>query len=382
MTSASRAIHVVSSIANEAAGPSYSVVRLCQSLIDLGEDISLATLDPASSATNSSFAKTFVHGVGPRRLGRSPAMRQWLTSQARTRSVDILHSHGIWMMPNVYPGWIADRYELRLVVSPRGMMSEWAMRNGSLTKRAIWPLLQRPALESAACFHATSATEYDDVRRLGFQQPVAVIPNGIDIPVASQKTSRGLRTLLFLGRVHPKKGLDLLLQAWKRVQDRFPDWELRIVGPDENGYVTRLRQLSGELRLTRVEFCDALYGEEKQQAYRDADLFVLPTRSENFGMVVAESLASATPVIVSKGAPWSGLEERRAGWWIDIGVEPLAACLSDAMACSREVLADMGMRGRAWMEAEYSWTEIGRRMAETYHWLRNDRDRPDCVRAA
>ena len=215
---------------------------------------------------------------------------------------------------------------------------------------------------------------------MGFRQPVAIIPNGIDIPDLPPKISGKSRTLLFLGRIHPVKGLDMLLPAWNAVQDRFPDWRLRIVGPGNSGYLAEVQRMASELRLERIEFSGTLYGEQKWQAYHEADLFVLPTYSENFGMTVAEALVARTPAIVTRGAPWGGLEERSAGWWIDIGIDPLVACLEDALACPMGSLEEMGQRGRDWMEAEYSWAHVGQKMADTYRWILSGGDKPEWIR--
>lgn len=376
-----RVIHVVPAISEEASGPSYSVVRLCESLIAQGQEVTLAALAWATMPSQPPFLKTFPLGWGLRRLGRSPAMHQWLAAQAKSRSVDLIHNHSLWMMPNVYPGQVARR-SIPLVVSPRGTLSEWAMQSGSAVKKVFWPLLQRPALAATTCFHATAESEYEDIRRMGFRQPVAIIPNGIDIPDLPPKAEKDHRTLLFLGRIHPVKGLDILLPAWRAVQDRFPEWRLRIVGPDKRGYLSQMQQLASELRLERIEFSGALLGAQKWQAYRDADIFALPTYSENFGMAVAEALASGTPAIVSKGAPWSGLNSRQAGWWIDIGIDPLVACLEQALVQSSNALTAMGLHGRDWMEAEYSWAHVGHQMVETYRWLLEGQGlntRPDWV---
>jgi glycosyltransferase involved in cell wall biosynthesis len=177
-----RVIQVVPAIAEEASGPSYSVVRLCESLIDQGQEVTLAALDWAPMPSPQPFLKTFPLGWGPRRLGRSPTMRRWLEEQVRSNSVDLLHNHGMWMMNAVYPGRAARNGNINLVVSPRGAFSAWAMQYGSIMKNSFWSFLQRPALENAACFHATAVSEYEDIRRMGFRQPVAIIPNGIDIP--------------------------------------------------------------------------------------------------------------------------------------------------------------------------------------------------------
>src|SRR5262249_53478601 len=153
----------VSTIAEEAAGPSYSVMRLSESLVTQGQDVTIAVLGSPSSGTAARFVNTFPVGAGPRRLGRSPVMRRWLTEQGKRGTVDILHSHGLWMLPNVYPGLVARRYNVPLVISPRGMISVWAMRNGSVIKRLFWPLLQKPALTATTCFHATAESEYEDI---------------------------------------------------------------------------------------------------------------------------------------------------------------------------------------------------------------------------
>ncbi|MDP1614646.1 MAG: glycosyltransferase, partial [Methylococcales bacterium] len=230
-------IHIVPAISDEASGPSYSVVRLCESLVEEGNTITLAALDWTQMATPPAFLNRFPLGKGPRKLGRSPAMYSWLSGQAESHSVSLIHNHSLWMMPNVYSGQVAKRNSIPLVVSPRGTLSEWAMQSGSIVKKVFWPTLQRPALAATSCFHATAESEYEDIRRMGFRQPVAVIPNGIDIPDLLPKVNSETRTLLFLGRIHPIKGLDMLLTAWQAVQSRFPDWRLQIVGPDNNGYL-------------------------------------------------------------------------------------------------------------------------------------------------
>lgn len=369
-----RIIEIVPAITEEASGPSYSVRRLSEALIEAGETVTLAALDWAPLACPPAFLRTFPLGAGPRRLGRSPSMYRWLSEQCAKGRVDVLHNHGMWQMNAIYPARAARRGPVKLIYSPRGAFSQWAMRHGSKFKRIFWPLLQAPALQQASCFHATAESEYRDIRRLGFRQPVAIIPNGIDTGDLPDRVPAPPRTLLFLGRIHVVKGLDKLLLAWRQVQTRFPDWRLVIIGSDDgyhgvSGYLETLKAEAGALGLERIEFLNACFGREKFAAYRNAELYILPSYSENFGVTVAESLAMATPAIVTKGAPWSGLVENQAGWWVDIGVEPLVVCLNEALSRSPEELAAMGRNGRDWMEREFSWDSIGHRMAATYRWL-------------
>ena len=211
----------------------------------------------------------------------------------------------------------------------------------------------------------------------------AIIPNGIDLPEESAAPARASeRTVLALGRIHPKKGLDLLIRAWANTASSETGWRLRIVGPTEAGYGDDLRALVRSLGLNNVSMEGPIYGAAKTAALQEADLFVLPSRNENFGLVVAEALAAGTPVISSKGAPWAGLEREGCGWWVDHDVEPFAAALMGAMATPREALKAMGAKGRAWMERDFSWDRVAGDMLGVYHWLARGGDAPSHVRFA
>ena len=376
-----KVIHTVPSIAEEASGPSYSVVRLCQALRQRGASPTLAVLEGNNESSQPDFITSFPRAAFPRSLGRSPAMYRWLKNAVAQESVSVVHNHSLWMMPNVYPGLATRGTKVPLIVAPRGTLTPWALERSKWKKKAFWRLLQKRSIDQAACFHVTSEAEYLDLRRVGFKQPACIIPNGIDLPVfRTSSPADGVKRLLFLGRIHPKKGVDTLLQAWARVFARYPNWELHIVGPDNDGYLDKMRQLSSQLQLRQLFFRGPIYGEEKLEVYRAADLFVLPTRSENFGMTVAESLAAGTPAIVTKGAPWAGLEKCSAGWWIDIGVDPLVACLEQALCLSKSELKMKGAAGRRWMREDFSWDMVAGRMMDTYRWVTGDGPRPDCVR--
>jgi glycosyltransferase involved in cell wall biosynthesis len=261
------------------------------------------------------------------------------------------------------------------------------MRRSSWKKAIMMRLGQRATLERTDLFHATSEAELGDIRRLGWKQPVAIVPNGINIPQVKtldvvKRINNGSRILLYLSRLHPEKRIDNLLKAWKDLEHRFSDWDLWICGPLEGAYPQAMVELSKSLQLKRAMFKGEVLGAEKTRVYCGADLFVLPTNTENFGMVVAESLACGTPAIVTKGAPWSGLETNRCGWWIDNGVEALRDTLIHAMLLPKDELCDMGQRGRQWMEREYSWDMQADKMRSAYEWLLHGGIKPDFVNLA
>jgi glycosyltransferase involved in cell wall biosynthesis len=375
-----RIVHIVPSVIKESSGPSYSILSICKNLANSNLDVKLLALDWAPIKLPPKFLLTFKMGWMPRRLGQSPKLYSYLLEEASSKRIDILHNHGMWQMNSLYPGWVSKKTSTKLIVSPRGTFSKWAMKNGSFAKKFFWILLQRPSLNNTICFHATSESEYEDIRRLGFRQPVAIIPNGIDMPSLSEKKSIKSRTLLFLGRIHPVKGLDLLLNSWKEVQDFFPEWQLIIVGSDDDyygksGYLKKMTDLSIRLGLERVYFIGELKGEEKFKAYIDAELFILPSHSENFGVTVAEALSYGTPVIASHGTPWKEIQSRNAGWWVSNDIESLSLCLKSALSSSSSELTSMGDQGREWMENEFSWKQISQKMLETYEWL-SDKNQP------
>jgi glycosyltransferase involved in cell wall biosynthesis len=237
-------------------------------------------------------------------------------------------------------------------------------------------------MRGAACLHVTSDEEHDDMRTMGLTNPIAVIRNGVDIPMFSEslKTDSRDRSVLSLGRIHPKKGLGSLVRAWAHVERKHSDWRLRIVGPNEAGYAEELRELASQLNVERLSIETPVYGPDKFRAYRDADLFILPTLSENFGLTIAEALASGVPAICTKGAPWHGLETEHCGWWIDHGVESLIDALDIAMTAPREELGAMGLRGHDWMRREFSWDRIAHEMLDVYKWVLGTGVRPTSVR--
>jgi glycosyltransferase involved in cell wall biosynthesis len=289
-------------------------------------------------------------------------------------------------MPNIYAAKAARRRRIPIVVSPRGMLSKSALQFSHRSKRLFWHLAQKSALEGTACFHATSPAECEDIRRFGIRSPIAVIPNGVDPPYddalrrSAWPRARGAqRTLLFLGRVHPLKGVDRLVAAWSKVEAEFADWRLRIVGPGEPEHLESVRDAIRKLAAQRVSVEGAVYRVEKWRTISEASLFILPSHAENFGIAVAESLACGRPVITTTGTPWREIETHRCGWWIDGEQDSIEAALRIALSTPVEILDEMGARGAAWVEDAFAWDRIGEKMAQVYLWLCLGAPRPDSV---
>lgn len=373
-------VHVVPRIDQEAAGPSYSVPRLCQALAARGHEVELSCIAAREPIPDVHLD---LHPDWPilKRFEVSTSLARALRRKAD--EVDIVHNHSLWSMVNVASGLVVPGRHAKLVTSPRGTLSPWALSRTRKLKQVLKPLQWR-ALERADLLHATSEMEHDEIRALGLAVPIAIVPNGIDIPErAGAGLNRGSRTALFLSRIHPKKGIDRLLMAWQQLQDTHPEWRLSIVGRGEPAHVEDVLKLAHSLKLERVDFPGPLYGGNKADAYFSSDLFVFPTHSENFGMVVAEALAHGCPVIASRGTPWTGLEREACGWWVGHDVETLAATIDAAMRLPRTQLQAMGERGRAWMLRDFSWESVAERMDAAYAWLLSGgaNQRPNCIRS-
>lgn len=380
-------VQILSGLDTEASGPSYTVPRLARAVSMHGCAAEILTLGAPG--------RSDINGVPVTRCGYDPSGLRLMAKLGRSRALrdallqcngDVFHTHGLWMMPNVYPAEAARRRGRPLVLSPRGMLGRGALKFSYPVKRAFWSLYQARAARQVACFHATADQEFEDIRRFGLRQPVAVIPNGVDLPelveTAPDNRRQDAPYVLSLGRIHPKKGLDRLIAAWAAVVAEHPGWRLRIVGPDQGGYAAVLARQATGLGLSPERFSieEPVFGDAKLRLMAGAEVFALATLDENFGMTVAESLAVETPVISTTGAPWAGLREHGCGWWIDHGPEAMAAALREAMAMTGDQRQAMGARGRLWMQRDFGWNGIGAKMADVYRWLCAGGDRPQSVR--
>ena len=374
-------VHTIARLAHAEGGPARSVAALCRSLSEAGARVEIVTgetgFDPGVAVHASGVARRWGR-VQP----RPGPFARLLVARLEATGARAVHDHGIWLASNRAAARAAAKRSVARIVSPRGMLSEWSLAHRGGRKRIAWRAYQARDLAAADALHATSDLEAEEIRAAGIGVPIAVVPNGVEIPaMAEPKPSPADRTrrFLFLSRIHPKKGLETLVEAWRVA--RPAGWELVIAGPDERGHRAEIERRARELGADAgIRFGDAVSDAAKWDLFGTADVFVLPTSSENFGAVVAEALASSVPVVTTRAAPWSSLVEHGCGWWIEAGVEPLAAAIREAAGLADADRRAMGARGRRLVAERFAWPAIARRMLDVYRWLAGERAAPECVR--
>lgn len=369
-------LHIVAGLPDAGGGLSELVPRLGREAVRLGHEVTIATVSRPHGQIATGAQETLEGGVRIVQFAPStPAVVYFSWEMLRglrplTETAAVVHVHSSWTFPVWWAAQCAIAAGRPLFISPQGTLDPVRLAHSAWKKRLVGPL-DRWCLRHATVLHATSTAEKEWIERyVGGTPRVEVIPNGIDLPEPRMRPRPAdrTRTVLSLGRLHPLKGLDLLLDAWPlAMQELGPGdrWELVIAGPDEQGTRARLERQARHLGLAKVRFVGPLYGAEKAQTLADADLFVLPSRSENFGIVVAEALAAGVPVVTTKGTPWHEIDGS-SGWWVDVNAEAIAAALTAAMRLSDAERTAMGARGRALVEAKYQWASVGRAMVELY----------------
>ena len=359
-------LHVITGLP-KAAGTSVFCGEVTNGLSAMGHDVTIAVVNPDAPnlyPLDERVKLTSISSI-------------LTTNQLMTNDYNVVHIHGLWSpLLHKVSNW-AKANKMPVVWSPHGMLTPWAMHNKWWKKYLAWWLYQRRDLVRADIIHATADSEVEDVGRIGLKNRVIVVPLGVKICdyVARVVRADGKKVLLFVSRVQRKKGLGNLVRAWAQLSFEIKrKWVVRIVGPDQEGHTPELKSLCAELDVAQdFEFVGPKYGNELAQEYASADIFVLPTYSENFGSVVIEALSHSVPVICTKGAPWQELEERKCGWWIDIGVESLADTLKDAMSLGDVQRREMGVRGRKLVEENYTWKAVVNAMVKGYEEILNGR---------
>lgn len=384
-------IYLTGSMSRRAGGLFESVRYLSQSLhltgsyrlrvLSLRDDYS----DDDRGSWRDVPVETF-QTFGPRAFGYAPAMNVAL----RSSQAQLLHVHGIWMYPSVVSSRWA-RIRRPYIVSPRGMLDGWALRNSRWKKRLAAILYEDHHLRGAACLHALNAQEADAFRAYGLKNPICVIANGVErvpsskgemAPAWAGRIPAEGRVLFFLGRIHPKKGIEPLLRAWSAVSNlaKSSAWSLAIGGWDDGGHEGHLRSLTAELSLEdQVVFVGPQFGRAKAACLKSASAFVLPSYSEGMPMAVLEAWSYGLPVLMTRFCNIPEGFASGAAVQIEPNEESIAVGLRQLFTAPPENLRQIGQRGLALVERRFLWSSIASRMKTVYDWTLGQSPRPDFV---
>lgn len=354
-----KVIHYIASI-DENGGGTTEYMRLLGKTLKNHTSFSIATGVSKTPITIDQVSIKFFKNSMLRWFFLIKEFRDFLEDE----KPDIVHINGIWSPQNWGFQNVAQKLGIKVIVSPHGMLEPWILDHNPFKKKIALFLYQKKAIQRSLCLHATAQMEAENIKALGFKNPIYIIPNGIYLSdIKKNKEYYGTRKMVFLSRIHRKKGIEILLEAWKNCDTK--GWTLEIAGNGDKNYIESLNQSAQNLK--NVHFVGAIYGQDKWNFLRSADVMVLPTHSENFGIVVAEALAVGVPVITTKGTPWEDLEIQQCGWWIDLSVTNLENTLVKAFNTSTEVLEAMGKNGRKLIEEKYDINTIGTKMVELYN---------------
>ena len=318
---------------------------------------------------------------GPAAVGYAPEFSRALTNS----HADLAYVAGLWK----YPMMAAQRWSRAarkpLVIAPHGMLEPWAVRHSGLKKKFASWFFQNAQLRDAACLRALCLPEVDSFRAYGLKNPIAVVPNGVDLPSLAEVPMRharfpeGRKVLLYLGRIHDKKGLAQLLAGWAQARDAAGDWILAIAGWDQGGHEAELKLRARELGIAEVLFLGPQFGADKDACYASCDAFVLPSFSEGLPMVVLEAWARAKPVLMTSAC---NLPEGFAAG-AALRIEPDAVIIAQGLRALFEMSCDdrrvMGQNGRALAERKFDWQMVAAQMAEVYAWVVGAGSKPACV---
>lgn len=381
---------VLDSCSRNAGGLFESVRGLARSQAAMGQRAIVYCVKDEHSEEDVAEWRPLEVRIHPRGLPGAWGYARGLSKGVLNSELDILMTHGLWQYCSfVSLLWLKLTHRPN-IIHPHGMLDPWALQNSRWKKRLASLLYENEHFRCAAAFRALSPSEAQSIRQLGLDNPIAVIPNGVDLPSldapqdrAWEEWSQGRKILLYLGRLHPKKNLEPLLHAWAEAQKssaKADDWGLVLAGWDQGGYEATLKARVQELGLLRsVHFAGPTFGEAKSAAYRTASAFVLPSLSEGLPMAILEAWSYAKPVLMTEECNLPEGFASTAAFRITADVKGIREGLENLFSTSDQELASIGMRGRQLCEGRFSWEKIGAQMGELNQWVLGGGSAPGCL---
>lgn len=359
-----RIIHYIPSIDRMAGGTSTYMQVLAKPL-GRSAEVHIVT---HRSENPLRMENSIVHYI-PRYNPLSAKWRRTVLSLLDAVKPDIVHVNCCWMPDCAAIQRLAQKHGYKVVLTPHGMLEPWIIKRHYWTRKlpAFW-LYQKAAIQRADCLQATAESEKKNLLKLGYNNNIKVVRLGIDADGIEMKRSwRKSRQILFLSRVHVKKGINYLVEAAVQLREELRGYRIIVAGEGDADYVASLKRQIADCGLQDIiEFVGGVYGERKWELFRSSDFFVLPTHSENFGLAIAEALASGTPVTTTVGTPWEDLNSSNSGAWIEVGTQPLVDAMRRFLALSETELEKMGRNGRRLIETKYSARVMAEEMMRVY----------------
>lgn len=374
-------LHVAACMSAEWGGPVPVVEALAHEQSRLGLDVQVLSTAVGTVQVDPHSRACFSLRLFPQDL----LARLWTAHSAQlareirrtVRDVDIVHVHEIWHHPHAVACSTARKYEKPYIVTPHGELDPWCLAQKRLRKDVFAVLAQRRYLQHAAAVHALTADEESAIRAFGTTAPVEVIPNGLEIAQflglpphhtfeKAHPELRGKTVILFLARLHPKKGLDILARAFRRVAESRPEAHLVVAGPDSNGYQATIEGVLNASGLQdRVTFTGMLLGDQKSEALSRADIFVLPSHSEGFSMSILEAMACRLPVLITHQCHFPEVAISEAGIVVNPNEPEVVAALITLLG-NPQLRHEMGQRGFQLVESQYTWQHTTERVVRMY----------------
>jgi glycosyltransferase involved in cell wall biosynthesis len=380
-----KVLHVVPALGSIYGGSTTAILELAESLAKLGVQTDIVTTNANGRQALDVPLQTWIQDRGYRiqyfpcwylkDYKLSPALSQWLFRHVR--DYDIVNTHAMFSIATLPAYWACQRYGIPYVIHPHGMLETWALSYKSWKKQPYYTLIEKPALERASVIRVLATPEAENIKGLGVKNSLALIPNGIwqqefdqlPDPEAFYQAfpeTRSKTLILFLGRIDPKKGLDLLATAFAKIQSSFPQTHLIIAGPDNIGFLSTAKAYFSQLGcLNSVTFTGMLRGSLKAAAFAASSLYVAPSYSEGFSMSVLEGMACGLPCVITTGCNFPEAADAKAAQIVEINADEIANALLDCLHHPEQAKA-MGDRARRFILQNYSWENITANLIEIY----------------
>lgn len=388
--------HIIENLDNSYGGPAKSVPYLAKGLGELSIENTLLSVQTNENSSNEvilkynlswySFSCKFFN-----KLKFSPKLLNYINLCINVDKTFILHSHNLWNFIAFLAFYFSKRDSIYSIISVRGSLYGWSLSQSYLKKKIAWFLFQKKSLNKASCVHVTCYEELYAVRSLGIVSPIAIVPNGINIQEFDNlgdqflnKRKLGLEInknyVLFLSRIHPKKGLLYLVRAFIKLANLYSNWDLLIVGPvsDQMYFDKVLKLIDSSSLNSRVKFTGIVTGHLRLSYFKCSSLFVLPSHSENFGICIAEAMAAKIPVITTRETPWAEILKYDAGWWVKLSQRNIDKALIEAFKLSKSQLNEKGKNGHKLIK-RYKWKHQCFKMKQVYDWVCYGGTKPDHV---